>query len=101
MYSDIPTWLGGGIAAVVLYIIISNTLWLLFGSRVIQYLPGVNIRGFRGTLKIAAMIILSLVGVVWWSIKFIFISVLGRNPKPLLSVEVGKTIQTGARLLRT
>jgi hypothetical protein len=97
--SEIVTWLGGGLAVVLLYIVISNTLWLLVGSRIIQCLPGVNIQGFRGTLKIAAMLILSFVGVIYWSIKFSFASILRQKPKPLLSEEIAKAIKGGARIL--
>ncbi len=62
-------WLGGGVLAVVIYLIVSNTLWLLLGSRLLQALPGVNIKGFRGTLRIAAMLVLTIVAVILWVAK--------------------------------
>ena len=99
MINETVTWLGGGLALIILYIVISNTLWLLFGSRLIQWLPGVNISGFQGTVKIATMLVLSLFGVVCWTIKFSVALVVGNNPKPLLSEEVGKVIKKGARIV--
>lgn len=72
-----PDWLikyfGGGLLIIVSYIIISNTLWLLFGSKLIQTLPGVNINGATGTLKIAILIVMSFTGIVVWIFKFPFI----------------------------
>lgn len=72
-----PDWIikyfGGGLLILVSYIIISNTLWLLFGSKLIQSLPGVNISGAIGTLKIAILLVMSLTGIVVWIVKFPFI----------------------------
>jgi len=97
--NDVSTWLGGGVVLVLLYIVISNTLWLLFGSRLVQCLPGVNINGFRGTVKIAAMLALSFVGVVYWMIKYVLALVIKNNPKPLLKEEISKAIKKGARMM--
>jgi len=97
--TEFTTWLGGGVALVVIYIVISNTLWLLFGSRVIQCLPGVNITGFKGTIKIAMLILLSLLGTLCWVFKFILTFISRNHPRPVLSMEVSFMIQKGARIL--
>ena len=47
--------LGGGVVVVVVYVIVSNLFWLLVGSAFIQRLPGVDIKGVRGTVQIACM----------------------------------------------
>ena len=99
MSFEIYTWIGGGIAAVFLYVIISNTFWLLFGSRILQSLPNVNIGGFRGTLKIASMIILSLLGFFIWISKYAFMFIARKSYRPLLSEQVAKTIQYGESII--
>ena len=99
MLDDAYSWIGGGLLLVFIYIIVSNTLWLLFGSRLIQCLPGVNIKGFRGTIKIAAMIVLSLTGILYWTFKYILFFALRKNPRSGLKEEVGKMIQRGSRVV--
>lgn len=47
---------GGGVVVVVVYVILSNLFWLLIGSAFIQRLPGVDIKGVRGTVQIACMV---------------------------------------------
>ena len=93
-------WLGGSIALLIAYVIVSNTLWLLFGSRVIQKLPGVNIKGFRGTLKIALMLFLSATGFVFWISKYFSMMVLLKNPKPKLSNEISQKIKWGSKITK-
>jgi hypothetical protein len=66
---EIGKWLGGGAIAVFAYLVVSNTLWLLLGSRLLQTLPGVNIRGIRGTIRIAAMLALTIFAVALWVLK--------------------------------
>lgn len=72
----LPDWvlkyIGGGFAVVVGYVLISNTLWLLFGSRILQFLPGVNVNTASGTFKIAVMLVMSLTGLLHWSLKWPF-----------------------------
>jgi hypothetical protein len=99
MLNEVLSWVGGGLALVFLYIVISNTLWLLFGSRLIQCLPGVNINGFRGTIKIAIMFILSAIGTLRWTFKYVYMSVARRKPMPVFSEEVGRMIQQGAKMM--
>ena len=96
MFNDSLTWLGGGLVLLILYIIISNTLWLLFGSKLIQCLPGVNIKGFRGTIKIATMIVLSIIGSLKWLLKYLL--VFFTKKKPNFSEEIRKTIEQGVIL---
>ena len=100
MFSEIATWLGGGLALVILYVLISNTLWLLFGSRLLQFLPGVNINGFRGTFKIAIMLGLSVIGVFCWIVKYSSKLVARKNPAPVLSEEISMSIRRGAKIFR-
>jgi len=100
MFSEIATWLGGGLALVILYVLISNTLWLLFGSRFLQFLPGVNINGFRGTLKIAMMLVLSVFGVFRWIVKYSSKLVARKNPTPVLSEEISMSIRQGAKVFK-
>ena len=100
MSEEIVTWLGGGIALVLTYIVISNTLWLLFGSKLLQSLPGVNIRGSRGTLKIATMLALAAFGVLRWTLKYAVGIVAIRDELPVLSEEVSRAIKQGARLVK-
>jgi len=93
-------WLGGSVALLIAYVIVSNTLWLLFGSKVIQKLPGVNIKGFRGTLKIALMLFLSATGFLFWISKYLITLILLKNPKPKLSNEISQKIKWGARITK-
>ena len=78
MLENLIFWIGGGLAIVIAYVIVSNTLWLLFGSTLLQRLPGVQIKGFRGTLKIAIMLFLSVTGFMFWIIKFFSCSLYER-----------------------
>ena len=100
MFSEIATWLGGGLALVILYVLISNTLWLLFGSRFLQFLPGVNINGFRGTLKIAIMLVFSVIGVFFWIVKSFSKLVVRKNLAPVLSEEISMSIRQGAKVFK-
>lgn len=61
-------WVGTSVVGLIANIVLSNTFYLLVGSRLLQYLPGVNIRGFSGTMKIAAMLISAGCGIMWWAI---------------------------------
>jgi|APSaa5957512622_1039677.scaffolds.fasta_scaffold449631_1 hypothetical protein len=99
MLSEVGIWLGGAVLLLILYVIISNTLWLLFGSRIIQCLPGVNIRGFRGTLKIATMLVLALIGTISWIIKYSVTTVTRNRSCPNLRNEVTLSIRKGARFI--
>ena len=97
MWTDLITWISGGVVFVLLYLIISNTLWLLFGSRVIQFLPGVNINGSRGTLKIAAMLVLAIIGFLVWTVKYAYRTLLAKDEKPALKDEIALSIRAGAK----
>lgn len=57
---------------VLIYLIVSNLLWLLFGSRVLQSLPGVGMEGWRGTLKIAIFILVALVSTFEFLLRWPF-----------------------------
>jgi hypothetical protein len=92
-------WIGGGALAVVAYVVISNTLWLLIGSRILQSLPGVNIKGVRGTLKIAVMLVLAGVGLCSWTIKRPVVWLGGRGSHRTLPSEVSVWVGRGARWL--
>ena len=100
LFNDLFSWVGGGLALVLAYILVSNTLWLLFGARLLQSLPGVDINGIGGTFKIAAMIVLSVIGTLCWLFKYIY-SLLVGCMKPVLKEEVGKMIQKGARIVES
>ncbi len=82
-----PEWIvkyiGGGFLVIIGYIIVSNTLWLIFGSRLLQSLPGVKIKGNNGTLKIAVMLVMSLIGFCYWVIALPFAAVGIANRKTL------------------
>ncbi|MFH1230838.1 MAG: hypothetical protein V1709_05010 [Planctomycetota bacterium] len=101
MHNAIFSWVGGGLALVLLYILVSNTLWLLFGSRLLQYLPGVDIKGITGTFKIATMLVLSALGTSVWVFKHIYLSLIGEKVKLGFKDEVGKMIQRGARIVES
>ena len=96
MFESSESLIFGGALAIIAYLLVSNTLWLLLGSRVLQSLPGVNIRGFRGTLKIAAMVVLALVGVCIWVVKWCVALVFFRAEKPVMSHEIRRAIRFGA-----
>jgi len=101
MFNTILSWAGGGLAFILLYLVVSNTLWLLFGSRLLQCLPGVNIKGTSGTLKIAVMIILSTLGSLVWILKYSYLSLTMNKVKPVFKSEVSKMIQHGARIIES
>ncbi len=101
MLNSIFSWVGVGLTLAFLYILISNTLWLLFGSRLLQYLPGVDIKGITGTFKIATMLVLSALGTSVWAFKSIYLSLIGEKVKPGFKDEVGKIIQQGARIVES
>jgi hypothetical protein len=94
---EVAKWLGGGALVLVAYLIISNTLWILLGSRVLQSLPGVNIKGFRGTLKIAAMLVLTALAVAVWLLKRPAIWVGLKPVNRGLAAEIGVWVGRGAR----
>lgn len=100
MLSEIWVLIGSSFILILAYILISNTLWLLFGSRLLQSLPGVNIKGIGGTFKIAAMLILSAIGILRWALKYIT-SLVTKKMKPVFKEVVSKTIQQGARIIES
>ena len=100
MFADFTTWVSTGIIFIFAYILISNTLWLLFGSRLLQCLPGVNIRGARGTLKIAVMLVLFAVGVVRWICIYLHHQVFTNAEEPRFGIIVGSTIKKGSRFFK-
>lgn len=101
MLNTTISWVGSGLALALVYILVSNTLWLLFGSRVLQYMPGVNIKGIAGTLKIASMIVLSALGTIIWVFKYIYFLLVSKKAKPVFKDEVSKTIQLGALIIES
>jgi hypothetical protein len=100
MFTDFITWASTGIIFIFAYILISNTLWLLFGSRLLQSLPGVNIRGARGTLKIAVMLVLFAVGVARWIYIYLHHQVFTNTEKPKFKIIVSSTIKRGSRFFK-
>ena len=90
-------WLGGGVLAVVVYLIVSNTLWLLLGSRLLQSLPGVNIKGSRGTLRIAAMLMLTIVAVILWVLNRPVVWLGAKRLDRRLQSEISLWVGRGAR----
>ena len=64
-------YVGGGILVLFCYIIISNTIWLLIGAKVLQFLPGVSDKSAKGPLKIVLLLLMSLIGIFWWVVKLI------------------------------
>lgn len=90
--------MGGGLFALILYLIISNTLWLIFGARLLQFLPGVKIRGMRGTFKMAVMLLMSLLGILVWFIKYLGtilqLPISNTSPK----IEIQAAIQRAGRI---
>ncbi len=99
MFESTESLIAGGAVAVALYLLVSNTLWLLFGSRLLQTLPGVNINGFRGTLKIAAMLVFTLLGILIWAAKLCAAVILFRKTKPDVRNEIRGAIRFGATRL--
>jgi len=93
-------WLGGGVALVIAYIIVSNTIWLFFGSTLIQKLPGVNIKGFRGTLKISLMLLMSVFGFATWIVKYFISLMLFKRPRPMISNEIAQKVKWASRVTK-
>lgn len=96
-----PDWIikyfGTGILVLFGYVIISNTLWLLFGSKLLQSLPGVNIKGSAGTLKIVLLLIMSFTGLFFWIAKWPLFR-LGIIKKQSLKDCVSYCIQSASKL---
>jgi len=98
----LPEWIvkyiGGGLLIVIVYVIISNTLWLLIGARALQFLPGVNDKSAKGTLKILVLLVMSLIGVGIWLIKLLpFVLRIIKHQKSL-SEEISSSIQKGSKI---
>lgn len=94
---EIMKWIGGGVLAVIVYLIVSNTLWLLLGSRLLQSLPGVNIKGLRGTFRIAAMLVLVIVAFVFWLVKRPLVWLGATRIDRLLPSEISLWVGRGSR----
>ena len=97
MHDFITKYIGGGLLVLIGYIIVSNTLWLIFGSKLLQSLPGVNIKGFTGTLKIAVMLVMSVIGFLYWAIKFPFAK-MGLIKNNSLANCISNGIQSASKL---
>ncbi len=92
-------YIGGGILAITAYIIISNALWLIFGSKLLQSLPGVNIKGITGTLRIAIMLVMTIFGFTLWVLKYPFY-LFGIIKNNNLHQKIGNCIQFAARTFK-
>lgn len=96
----LPEWLikyvGGGVLVIIVYVLISNIFWLLFGSKVLQSFPGINIKGATGTFRIALMLVMSLIGFLVWAIRFPF-SLIGIIKKKSLQTIISLFIQSASR----
>jgi hypothetical protein len=94
-----PMWLvllclGG----VVLYAIVSNTLYFLLGARLLQFLPGVKLKGLRGTLRLGILLAITVVVSAWWLSKSAAQLITGRH-RTRFSYELQRAIRlTAARL---
>lgn len=53
----------------IIYFIVSNTAWLLLGSKFLQWLPGVGDKSVSGTIKISIMIMSVVIGTMIWLCK--------------------------------
>ncbi|MDG5799220.1 hypothetical protein QA597_02465 [Marinilabiliaceae bacterium ANBcel2] len=97
----IPDWLityiGGGFLIIVAYVIISNTLWLLIGAKALQFLPGVDDKSAKGTIRIVLMIIMCILGTVIWFLKLLpfCIGLIRYSP---ISNEMSLAIQHASKI---
>lgn len=96
-----PEWIikyfGGGLLVILVYILISNTIWLLFGSKFLQALPGVNIKGVAGTLKIAILLIMTFTAIFVWLITWPF-KQLGIGDKQSIQACISDYIQSASKV---
>lgn len=92
-------YIGASLLAIITYIIISNFLWLLFGSKLLQSLPGVDIKGITGTLRIALMLVMTILGFILWVLKspFLLFGIIKNNT---LQQSIGSCIQLAARTFK-
>lgn len=97
----LPDWVvnyvGGGVLAIVSYVIISNTLWLLLGSKLLKSLPGVNAYGATSTFRIAAMLVMSFIGILMWLLHLPF-SVIKLVERASLQKYMSTYIQVASRI---
>ena len=93
------SWIVGGLGVLVCYVVVSNTLYFLMGARLLQCLPGVNIRGFTGTLRIAFLLVLSVAGIAVWSIRTIGRTLHLPIENRSLSDEIRRFIYLAAKTL--
>jgi hypothetical protein len=80
--SGVMPWIGWGVAAVALYLIVSNTFYLLVGARLLQFLPGVNIKGFQGTVRLSLLLVILVSVSIWWVCKRAFQLTMRRDRTP-------------------
>ena len=92
-------YVGGGALALISYILVSNILWLLMGAKAIQYLPGVNDKTAKGTIKFAIMLLSSLIGTLYWVLR-LPASVLGIIKYKPIKVVLSLSIQSGSKLFQ-
>lgn len=96
-----PEWIikyiGGGFLVIISYIIISNLLWLIIGARALQFLPGVNDKSAKGTIKILVLLLMTFLGIFLWFLKLIPAMFKIIRYKPILS-EISASIQLGGRI---
>ncbi len=97
MKSIIP-WVGGGAVLIISYLVVSNALWLLLGSKLLQSLPGVNNRGFNYTARTALLLIMSLVGIIVWIVKTTFRKTGLRINQSSLKEEISQSIHRASKL---
>lgn len=92
-------WLLRGFLILVAYVFVSNTLYLLLGTRLLQFLPGVNATGFRGTFRLAAAIVLAVLGVIRWVVFLVLRPSKSRFSLSVIQADIAVTIQSGSRLV--
>lgn len=94
-------WLLRGFLILLAYVLVSNTLYLLLGTHLLQFLPGVNATGFRGTLRLAAAIVLAGLGLVRWGVLSVLRPSKGRFTWPVIQSDIATMIQAGSRSLKS
>lgn len=98
MVSDwIITYIGGGVLVIIGYVIVSNTFWLLLGTKALQVLPGVGGEYAIGTFKIAIMLLMSLIGFANWLVRSP-IAAIGAIRKITLKDTVARWLQRAGRI---
>lgn len=93
LLADAVVWVGYGLVGILAYVLISNAIYLLLGAKLLQALPGVESRGFRSTLRLALMLLVTVAAFILWVGRYMRYIAVRSGSRPVLTGQIASAIK--------